>query len=74
MKKLVPMAVAAVCVATVAFASVRQPSSVSVNPHRAIVDTVVPQDTTITPKEDTSTTPAVDVDTSTVSTDTSSAR
>lgn len=70
MKKLVPMAVAAVCVATVAFASVRQPSA-NVNPHRAIVDTVVPQDTTTAPEENA---PAT-VDTSTTTpTDTSSAR
>lgn len=68
MKKLVPMAVAAVCVATVAFASVRQPSA-AVNPHRVIVDTVIPQDTTITPETDTATLPSVD--TTTTPTDTS---
>ena len=86
MKKLIPMAVAAMCMATVAFASVHHQSSVAVNPNRAIVDTVIPQDTTVTPTDttiapqtDTSVTPqettpmeVSPVDTSTT-TDTSSA-
>lgn len=68
MKKLVPMAVAAVFVATVAFASIRQPSAVVSNQQTAVVDTVIPQDTTITPQpEDTST-----VDTTSTVIDTSS--
>lgn len=77
MKKLVPMAVAAMCVATVAFASIN-PSSVAVNNQRAIVDTVIPQDTTITPT-DTTIAPqenpveSTPVDTSSTTTDTSSA-
>lgn len=68
MKKLVPLAVAAVLVGTVAFASVRQPSA-TVNSHRAIVDTVIPQDTTTAPEES-----APTVDTSSTTTDTSSVR
>jgi hypothetical protein len=45
MKKLVPLAVAAAFVATAAFASIRHPSVVVSSQH-AVVDTVIPQDTT----------------------------
>lgn len=43
MRKFIPMAVVAACIATAAFASIRQPA-VSVQASHAVVDTL-PQDT-----------------------------
>lgn len=67
MKKSVLMAVVAVCVATAAFASLRQPAGI-VRTQHAVVDTL-PKDTTqLPPKTETTTPPdTTKTDTSTVS-------
>lgn len=65
MKKSVLMAVVAVCVASVAFASFRQPVGI-VRAQHAVVDTL-PKDTTqLPPQSDTTPTDTSKTDTSTV--------
>lgn len=67
MKKSILMAVVAVCAASVAFASFRQPVGIVRDQH-AVVDTLPKKDTTqLPPQSDTTTTP-----TDTSKTDTSS--
>lgn len=70
MKKFIPMVVVAACVASVAFASIRQPAAtVSTQTQYAVVDTVpAQQEDTTAPAQQTPATPA---DTGTT-TDTSS--
>ena len=63
MKKFVPMVVVAACVATAAFASVRQPAA-TVSTQQTIVDTL-PKDTTQLPETGDTTAPATTTDTST---------
>jgi|GEM_PF-4009571 hypothetical protein len=51
MRKFIPMAVVAACIATAAFASIRQPA-VTVQASHAVVDTL-PQDTSQYPTQET---------------------
>lgn len=63
MKKFVPMVVVAACVASAAFASIRQPAA-TVSTTQAIVDTL-PKDTTQLPQSGDTTAPATTPDTTT---------
>lgn len=65
MKKFMPMAVVAVCVASVAFASVQRPAGVCVQP-QAVVDTL-PDTTHLPQKPDSLHKDSTSVDTSAVS-------
>lgn len=70
MKKLVPMAAVALCIATAAFASVQHPRTAGSYVQTAMAtDTIIPenQDTTVLPQEDT-TAPAQTDTSSTVDT------